>query len=184
MNLKNSNTAGYDKKTSRILKMGSPIISILLTHAINTSIRENKFPETLKIARVLPILKPDKNKKDPDGYRPISNLHTAEKVFEEHLKVQLMEHLEKNEIIHPNHHGGLRNKSTQTAKAAIDVALARGYEDDRTCALLCTDLSSCFDTIDHGLLLRKMEFYRIKGKENNIKSSYLENRVQFVQVDV
>ena len=55
-NLKATNTTGYDRISSKILKLAIPIMSILITHAINSSLRENKFPESLKITRILPIL--------------------------------------------------------------------------------------------------------------------------------
>ena len=56
-NLKCSNSAGYDAITSNFIKKIPDITSIYLTHAINASIRENQFPECLKITRILPISK-------------------------------------------------------------------------------------------------------------------------------
>ena len=98
--MKNTNSVGYDRISARILKLSVEISSILITHAINVSIREGVFPSALKIARVIPILKPSKLKTNPEGYRPISNLHTMEKVYEEHIKRQLTKYLTENYIFH------------------------------------------------------------------------------------
>ena len=93
--LKLSNTVGYDRIMSRTIKMAKSILAILLTHAINCSIRQCQFPSSLKILRILPILKEGKNSLQKDAYRLISNLHSFEKVFEEHVKTKLEAYLEK-----------------------------------------------------------------------------------------
>ena len=181
--LKSSNTVGFDRVTSRFLKLTISIISVIIMHAINSSIRENKFPDAVKIARVLPILKSNSNKLDKSKYRPISNLHSAEKVFEEHIKRQLTEYLETNNIIHENHHGGRAGRSTMTAKAAVDNIISEGYEADKINVILSTDLSAAFDSVDHEILLDKMQFYGIIGKENKFFRSYLDSRTQYVELE-
>ena len=80
--MKASNTVGFDRISSKVLKLSLDLSAVLLTHAINVSIRTSTFPEALKVARVLPILKSNKNVLDKMNYRPISNLHSAEKVLE------------------------------------------------------------------------------------------------------
>ena len=84
--MKCSDNAGYDRITSRFMKQGKVMISILLTHAINLSIMRKIFPKSLKIHKILPILKPEKNPHHKESYGPISNLPVVEKVFEEYVK--------------------------------------------------------------------------------------------------
>ena len=45
------------------------------------------------------------------------------------------------------------------------------------------DLSKAFDTLDHNILLNKLHYYGIKGKELDWFKSYLTNRFQFVEID-
>ena len=87
--MKPTNNTGYDHITSRLLKLGIHIISVLLTHAINVSIRNNTFPTSQKIHRILPILKPDKDANEPNSFRPITNLPILEKVYEQYWKEEL-----------------------------------------------------------------------------------------------
>ena len=181
--MKASNTVGFDRISSKVLKLSLDLSAVLLTHAINVSIRTSTFPEALKVARVLPILKSNKNALDKMNYRPILNLHSAEKVLEEYIKKQLTEYLHINQIIHPNHHGGIRNRSTLTVKSLIEWQINKGYENNKTCMILSTDLSAAYDTVDHCILLRKMQFYGIVGKELEFFKSYLSNRTQFVELD-
>ena len=80
----------------RILKLNPDIVSIFVTHAINTSIRAGIFPKCMKLARIVPLLKSDKIKTQVLSYRPICNLHTVEKIFEEHIKRHMNKYLKEN----------------------------------------------------------------------------------------
>ena len=88
------------------------------------------------IIQILPILKSDKNEHDKNSFRPILNLHSFEKVFEEHMKTELESYLEENELIHHHQHSGHKSRSTMSAKAAIDQELAENYEKGKVCAVL------------------------------------------------
>ena len=88
--------------------------------AINRSIAAGIFPENMKVAKILPILKPGKDRFKNESYRPISNLHCLEKIYEEHIKIHLNKNFEDNGIILKNHYGGLKGKSPATARAVIE----------------------------------------------------------------
>ena len=45
------------------------------------------------------------------------------------------------------------------------------------------DLSKAFDVINHGILIKKLEFYGIRGKEKDWIINYLTDRAQYVQID-
>ena len=45
------------------------------------------------------------------------------------------------------------------------------------------DLSKAFDTVDHSILLRKLELYGITDRNYAWIKSYLSNRLQYIQID-
>ena len=49
--------------------------------------------------------------------------------------------------------------------------------------ILQTDLSAAFDTVDHDILLDKLQHYGIDGSENNLIRSILSDRYQYVDID-
>ena len=146
-----SNTVGHDAISSRILKLTPDVLSPFITHAFNSSIRSGIFPDILKVSRILPISKKDKSKLSMSSYRPIHNLHTAEKVFEEWIKFHLLNHIKTNNILTQEHHGGLTGHSTMTAKSLLDYHAAKAIDDDDQAIILSTDLSAAFDTVDHSI---------------------------------
>ena len=44
-------------------------------------------------------------------------------------------------------------------------------------------MSSAFDTVDHTLLLSKLEYYGIQNQELALMSSFLSGRKQYVEID-
>ena len=66
----------------------------------------------------------------------------------------------------------------------------RTYINDVVCKLnnkikvagLFIDLSSAFDTIDHQLLLAKLEYYGVRGDALQLMTSYLKNRQMYVEI--
>ena len=45
------------------------------------------------------------------------------------------------------------------------------------------DLSKAFDTIEHNILLAKLEFYVVKGLSNELFKKYFTNRQQYVSLE-
>ena len=181
--MKPKNSKGNDITNIKIIKKLCPAILPHITHLVNSIIYTEIYPTIFKVSRISPILKPDKQSEFIDSYRPINNLSAVEKIVEEFLKEQLNEFINQNEIILPDHHGSRKDYSTMTAISCLNHKLLNNYNDGLISAVIQTDLSAAFDTVDHETLLKKMEHYGIGGKMNNLLSSFLSNRYQYVSID-
>ena len=104
--LKNSNSSGMDNLTNKIIRKAPERMAEMHTHLINQIIKKKKFPEILKISKIIPISKKGKPKYDIDSFRSINNLACTEKIIEEWIKVNMEKHINENEILNDNHHGG------------------------------------------------------------------------------
>ena len=133
---------------------------------INCCVNNNMVPKIFKISRISPINKPEKPIDEISSYRAINNLPTLEKILEAHVLNNLNKYLIENNIILPNHHGGRKGHSTTTALLQINNTLNINYEKGLISVALATDLTAAFETIDHEILLKKLNHYGICNKEN------------------
>ena len=61
--------------------------------------------------------------------------------------------------------------------------LHRQKENDKISCILQTGLSAAYDTIDHKILLDKLDYYGVRGPSLNLLDSYLTNRCQYTSID-
>lgn len=89
-----------------------------ITYLVNFSIRSNIFPQCLKTAVVIPIHKSGEID-TPHNYRPIAILPAVSKILEKAVADQLVEHLESNQLLHPQQFGFRQKYSTETANCFL-----------------------------------------------------------------
>lgn len=181
-NMQNKKSCGYDDIPISIIKDNLLVLSEPLSIFYNKCILEGIFPEQLKIAKIAPIHKKGV-KNDPANYRPISLLPTFGKIFEKVLKNRLSRHLNLNKVINRKQFGYQKNVGTGDAIYTLINDVIEKINCKMRVAGIYLDLSSAFDTIDHNLLIIKMEHYGIRGKALQLFSSYLKNRKMFVELD-
>ncbi len=153
--------------------------------SINSSLSLRYVPKTFKLAVIKPLIKkPQLDPKDLVNYRPISNLPFLSKILEKVVSSQLYSFLEKNGICEEFPSGFRPYHSTETALIRVTNDLL--LSSDRGCIslLVLLDLSAAFDTIDHNILLNRLEnFVGINGSALAWFKSYLSDRHQFVAVN-
>ena len=91
--------------------------------------------------------------------------------------------LEKHKVLNQNQYGFRNNSSTAFAiYDLIENKLKNLDENLYTCALY-VDLSKAFDTVNHNILLKKLEHHGIRGVPLDLLKSYLSNRKQYTYVN-
>ena len=155
-----------------------------ITDIINHSLASGVVPASMKHALVTPLLK--KQSLDPNNaknYRPVSNLSFLSKVLEKVVAGQLLEHMVTFDLHEPLQSAYRSGHSTETALVRVQNDLLRAVDKKQGVILVLLDLST-FDTIDHNiLLLRLEERLGVGGVALDWIRSYLSNRTQSVHVN-
>ncbi len=128
--------------------------------------------------------KPQLDHKDLGNYRPILNLPLLSKILDKVASSQLYSFLQKNDICEDLQSGFRSSHSTETALIRVTNDLL--LSSDRGCIslLVLLDLSAAFDTIDHNILLNRLEnSVGISGSALAWFKSYLSDRHQFIAVN-
>lgn len=179
--IKKQNTSGEDNISLRILKKLPGNAIDVLASSINKSFETGVFPSCLKSAIVIPVFKGG-NSTDPSNFRPISLLSILSKVIEKIVKEQLLSYLNTYGIINKNQFGFQNGISTNDAIFSFLETLYLGLNDREVAAAVFCDFSKAFDCVDHGILLRKLDHYGIRGIPLNWFGSMLSERYQSVSV--
>ena len=177
--MKPKQSTGHDGVNSWLLKKLSNSISLPISVAINKSIENGVVPDNLKLAKVIPIFKA----KDPcifGNYRPISLLPVIFKLLEKVVYFRLYNFLDKNNILYSSQYGFRSGHSTMHAVTELLSSVLNGFEDKKFAIGLFLDLSKAFDTIDHGILVQKLQYYGVCGLPLLWFKNYLSNRRQYV----
>ena len=159
-------------------------VAPIITFIVNDSLSKGVFPTALKDAVVRPVIKNTSGDvNDYKNYRPISNLPFMSKVIEKTVQLQLVNHLESNNL-HASHQSGYRaNHSCETATMSIYNDLLCVSDMKNKVVLLLLDLSAAFDTVCHSTLLSKLESkFGVSGLTLNWFSSYLNDRSFSVKI--
>uniref|UniRef100_A0A4W6F8H6 Reverse transcriptase domain-containing protein n=1 Tax=Lates calcarifer TaxID=8187 RepID=A0A4W6F8H6_LATCA len=139
-------------------------------------------PSSFKTAVVKPLLK--KPHLDPgslSNYRPVSNLPFFSKILEKVVYQQLSAHLADNNLFEPYQSAFRAFHSTETALAKVVNDLLLSLDSDSTSMLILLDLSAAFDTVDHRILMDRLENrFGISGVALSWLKSYLSDRTQCV----
>ena len=177
-------TCALDPIPTKFFKSVFDSVSTDILSIINSSLKSGIFPAALKVAMVKPILKKPNSDADViSNYRPISNLPFLSKLMERIVYDQLNAFLVSNDITDIFQSGFRSNHSTETALLKVINDLRINADSNKMSVLTLLDLSAAFDTIDHDILIDRLEkWVGLSGPVLNWIRTYLTDREYYVSV--
>lgn len=179
--IKNKNAVGWYEISVNILQHMPDSALHALSMAINHSFESGHFPDILKLAVVVPVQKSRASGSLSD-FRPISLIPTLAKVIEKLVKNRMVTFLSKYNILNAQQYGFQSGKNTTDAIFALLEGVYKDVNDNEATAAVFCDLSKAFDTVDHEILLGKLDRYGFRGVVLKWFRTYLVGRTQKVRI--
>ena len=137
------------------------------------------FPEMLKIAKVIALFKSGSTE-EVNNYRPISLLPLFDKIIEKIAHRELYAFIEEHNILYKKQFGFRRRNSTAHSLIEITEQIKESIDNGKFGCGIFIDLKKAFDTVNHEILLCKLEHYGVRGNMLQWFKSYLTDRKQYV----
>ena len=116
-------------------------------------------------------------------YRPVSILPAISKLFEQTMYIQLLNFLMKHKLLYEYQFRFLHNHSVYMSLIILAEKILTSLNDGDYTKGLFLDFKKAFDTINHDILINKLEMYGIKGTAKRWIESYLTDIYQFVEYE-
>ena len=178
--LKNKKSPGDDGIPNKVLKQFPKRAIIMVTKIYNACLKFSYYPDTWKVAKVIPIPKPNKNLSLASSYRPISLLSSLSKILERIILQRISRYVDENNII-PFEQFGFRAKhSTSHQLLRVVKHVRKQFDHKRSTGMLFLDIEKAFDSLWHNGLLHKLLIDGFQLTLIKLIQSFLKDRKFFV----
>lgn len=174
-------SAGLDGLSYILFKKLNDTSLLVLLKLFNLLWQNNIVPEQWKTDCLIPILKPNKQKSQPDSYRPIALTSCAGKIFEQLLKQRLEFYVENNRLLPNNQFGFRKGFSARESICQFQLDMLNNKVNNRVAVSVFFDISAAFNNVNISILASELLSIGIPGKFVSWLHEFLINRKVFVK---
>ena len=151
-------SSNMDFCPTSLLKSYQAVVSIIIARLANLSFTDSQFPSKFTLAQVTPLIKKaGLDRDDSSNYSPISNLNNISKIIECLFQHRIRTHVTSSPNFNPYKSAYRSNHFTESALILTLVNIYYAIDLGKSTLLVSLDLSAAFDTIDHSILLDRMQ---------------------------
>jgi hypothetical protein len=180
--LKNGKAPGPDGIPPELLKPLASLLADPLSRLFNLSLTQALLPADWKIATVVPLHKGG-SKIVSSNYRPISLTSVILKVLERIIRNKMAHHLATNNLVSANQHGFTKKRSCTSNLLCFMDEITRRIDRSERVEVCYLDFQKAFDTVNHRLLLLKVQAYGVSPGILNWLEVFLTGRSFVVELD-
>ena len=153
-----------------------------MQYLFNLSFEKSTFPDNLKLAKVTSVFKAGNNT-ELNNYRPISVLPCFSKILEHVMYNRLCKYLLHSNILYKKQFDFQEGNSIDHAILQLVDQTHGNFEQNSFTLGVFIDLFKAFDTVDHKILLKKLDINGIVEKNLKWFKNYLNNIKQYTQIN-
>lgn len=179
--INNKKSAGPDQISNFIIKKiphsGTKILTVIINNCINNSY----FPNSWKVAKIIPLPKVQKPSITKD-YRPLSLTNNLGKILEDIILQKLHHHIEDKELIPDFQFGFRQGHSTIDALTLFREKITSAINNRNSLAVCLFDIEKAFDTVSHKDIKQRLEESELDINNFSIINSFLSGRKAYVKI--
>ena len=173
--LDSSKATGPDGISARVLKECSDVLAAPVSRLFQLLMKKGVQPDIWKLASVVPVHK-RASRSILKNYRPVSLLCILSKVMETLVNRQVVNYLERHQLLSPHQYGFRRGLGTADLLIALHHEWAAAAGEGGAARLLAVDIAGAFDRVSHCGVIHKAESCGLRGDLLKWLRSYLSNR--------
>ena len=175
-------SSGMDNISSVFVMAVIKVLIVEFTHLFNITLGTGVYPQAWKVATVTPIPKIPHPRTCGD-LRPISILPLPGRLLEKIINANITNHLEKCKYLANQQNGFRRNRSTTRTLATLVDRLSLAIDQGEFAVTVFLDFKKAFDTVDHEILIWKLERAGVGPGLCRLLANYLTGRMQATKVN-
>uniref|UniRef100_A0A8K9Y7J5 Reverse transcriptase domain-containing protein n=1 Tax=Oncorhynchus mykiss TaxID=8022 RepID=A0A8K9Y7J5_ONCMY len=179
-NLDPYKSAGLDNLDPFFLKLSAEIVATPITSLFNLSFVSSEIPKDWKAAAVIPLFKGG-DTLDPNCYRPISILPCLSKVFKSQVNKQITDHFESHHTFSAMQSGFRAGHGCTSAMLKVLNDILTAIDKKHYCAAVFIDLAKAFDSVNHHILIGRLNSLGFSNDCLAWFTNYFSDRVQCVK---